>query len=146
MRNAYSDRNDLQRKRLLALVASLHDDDLTRPVGAFNGTVGSYLAHLAFWDRRASFLLRRWKSEGIGPSLIDVDLLNDLLEEFLLAVPGRVAAAMAVSAAEEVDGEIAALSPELMQAIEAEGQTVRLDRAKHRDLHLTQIELVLERG
>ncbi|MBM3947974.1 MAG: hypothetical protein FJ312_01785 [SAR202 cluster bacterium] len=70
------DDNASQRRRLEALVSRLTDDD--RDVGN-SWTIAASLAHLAFWDRRAALLLRRWERKGPQPDEPDVDLLNEAL-------------------------------------------------------------------
>ncbi|MGD8963285.1 MAG: hypothetical protein PVH43_12255, partial [Desulfobacterales bacterium] len=52
--------NAKELERLRSLVERLTDDELIFPIG--NGwTIAVALAHLAFWDQRALFLLRQWK-------------------------------------------------------------------------------------
>jgi hypothetical protein len=77
--------NTFQRQRLEALVSRLTNDDRELSNG---WTVAAALAHLAFWDRRARLLLRRWERKGTPPDEPDVDLLNEaLLEEWRAGVP-----------------------------------------------------------
>jgi len=101
-------------------------------------TVAAVLAHLAFWDQRACSLLRRWKENGVSPSPIDIDNVNEALLPILLALPPRQAAELAITAAEAVDGELSNASSELVMAIEAQGK-FRLRRSEHRQEHLDQI-------
>lgn len=99
---------------------------------------------MAFWDRRALILLRKWKQEGIGPSPLDVDVANEAMREHCTAIPPRAAAQMAVACTTAIDREIEQLDAEMLAAVEADGGTVRLNRATHRKLHLEQIERALE--
>jgi hypothetical protein len=139
----YASRNATERKRLAALVGRLTDEDLSRPVGSAGWTVAGYLAHVAFWDQRALLLLRRWQEHGVGPSALDIDVINDTARVFLVALPVRTAASMALEAAGAIDGMIESLSAELLAKVETDGKTVRLDRAAHRQHHLAQIEQAL---
>jgi len=61
-----------------------------------------------------------------------------------LAIPPRQAAELAVRLADEVDKIIADLTPEMVEAIQTRGTTVKLRRADHRRTHLGEIEKVLE--
>jgi uncharacterized damage-inducible protein DinB len=142
MPNAYTQENTASRQRLLALAARLTDDELSRPVGG-GWTVSGLLAHLAFWDQRAVLLLRKWRQEGIGPSAIDVDVVNEAMREHCLAILPRAAAQLAVDAATTIDAEIEQLAGTMLAEVETNGTTVRLNRALHRREHLGPIEQVL---
>lgn len=134
--------NTHERRRLAALVSGLRDEALMRPMGD-HWTVSVALAHLAFWDERSLFLLRKWRREGVSPSPIDIDVTNDCLLSLWRAVPPRAAANLAVAAAEAVDRELEELAPELIRAIQDIGEDHKLFRAVHRKRHLDQIEAVL---
>jgi hypothetical protein len=124
--------------RLCAVVDSLSDDDLQRKLD--NGwTVGVALAHLAFFDRRAARLVERWQRDGYGPSPYDPDAINDAMWPAWTLIPGRAAANEALAAAEEADAAVASLSDELLEQI-MQGDSVRPNRANHRNLHLAEIE------
>lgn len=141
---SYVEANARGRERLLKLVSGLSDEALALPVGD-GWTIGALLAHLAFWDYRLLVLLRRWKEEGIGPSPIDVDGVNDAAKPLCLAIPGPEAVRLALNAAGEVDAELEslpeALRPGIMALVE-EGK-LRLNRALHRNEHMDQIERTL---
>src|SRR5206468_11078435 len=95
---------DAERERLRALVARASDTDLAKPLPA-GWTVAGVLGHLAFWDQRVLALLEAWE-RGVMPSAhhqADVDWINDAGKPFLLALPPRKAAEMAVAIAEAVD-------------------------------------------
>jgi hypothetical protein len=143
MSNPYTLENTAERERLTALVNRLTDEELSRPVDA-GWTVAGFLAHMAFWDRRALILLRKWKQEGIGPSPIDTDIVNEAMREHCMAIPPRVAAQMAVACAVAIDQEIEQLDAEMLAAVETDGKTVHLNRTAHRKLHLEQIERALK--
>lgn len=137
-RNEIVERNAASLERMRAFVDRLTDEELGRPTG--NGwTVAAELAHLAFFDRRASVLLDRWSRESMGPSDLDVDAINDaMLPQWVLLSP-RAAVEDALAAGQEINDRIAALSDEFEAAIVA-GQVLRLDRAHHRVTHLDVLE------
>jgi len=135
--------NARELERLRSLVKRLSDDELSLPFGN-DWTIFVVLAHLAFWDQRSLVLLRKWKTSGVEPSPIDVDVTNDSLTPTWLALHPRVAANLAVSAAEAIDSELAKSSPDLISEIESTGDKFRLYRSIHRKLHLDQIEESLQ--
>jgi DinB superfamily len=136
--------NAQERKRLVSLVARLTDEELRRPLD--NGwTVAAALAHLAFWDQRSLFLMRKWKKSGVETSPLDIDLTNDSLLALWLALPPRAAAELAVSSAEAIDRELQEAASELIAGVESLGEKFRLYRSIHRKLHLDQIEEVLRK-
>jgi hypothetical protein len=139
---AFAEENTLARNELAAMVQRLTDEDLSRPLGA-GWTIAAVLAHLAFWDYRALLLIRKWRQEGIGPSPIDVDVVNEATRLLCLAIPPQTAAGLALGQAGLIDEEIEHLDPKLVAEIESRGQTVRLNRATHRREHLGQIEQAL---
>jgi len=132
-----------QTGRLRELIGKLSDQDLRAPMPA-GWTVASVLAHLAFWDQRAITLIEKWKSEGISPSPVDSDVVNEVARKLCLAIEPRRAAKLAVETAEEVDKVIAGLTPEMAAAILAKGLNVKLNRADHRRAHMGEIEKVLQ--
>ncbi|MGA2762533.1 MAG: maleylpyruvate isomerase N-terminal domain-containing protein [Spirochaetia bacterium] len=139
MGTAYSARNKTEREHLQKVVSRLSETQMARPAGGKGWTVSGLLAHIAFWDQRALVLMRRWKAGGTGSPAGDVDVINDAMQPFLLAVPPRKAAELALEAAQAIDREIDALDPEMLARVEANGQP-KLDRAGHRAHHLEQIE------
>ncbi len=139
---SYISENAAEREQLKALVSRLSDRQLGQPLEA-GWTVSAVLAHLAFWDRRALILIEKWKKEGVGPSPMDTDIVNETTRGLCLAIPPRAAADLALSAASAIDQAIEQLSPEMVKEIETVGTTVRLDRARHRRTHLDQIMAAL---
>ena len=134
--------NSRERERLRALVARSSDEDLNLKLGE-GWTIAAALAHLAFWDQRALVLMKRWKQEGVAPSLMDTDAVNDALLPLCLVVPPRVAANLAITAAEAIDQELEQASPELISEIERLKDRFRLWRSAHRRVHLDEIEAIL---
>jgi len=125
--------------RLRRFAPSVTHDQLRQQVVA-GWTVAALLLHIAFWDRRASLLLARWREGGVEDSPIDSDIVNDSLKDMLLAVPPEAAPRLALAAAEEVDRAIAGLPASMLSDIEGRDVHVRLDRAHHRNMHLDEIE------
>ena len=143
MSNAYTAQNTAWREKLIALTRRLSDADIQHVVGARGWTVGGILAHLAFWDQRALVLLETWKTRAIGPSAIDVDIVNEAMRPLCNAIPPRAVARMAAECAAAIDSAVEGLDAAILARIEAEGKPVRLDRAAHREHHLGQIEKAL---
>ena len=143
----YVDDNSKERARLKALVERSSDADLARPMPA-GWTVASVLGHLAFWDQRILVLLDAWERTE-APAFHnrdeDVDWINDAGKPFLLALPPRQAAELAVSIAEAVDRKVETLSDDFVARIAAAGNPLNLRRAEHRREHLDDIEAVLRR-
>jgi hypothetical protein len=136
--------NDQARERLISLAKRLTDEELKLVLG--NGwTIAVAMAHLAFWDQRSLFLMRKWKKSGVELSPIDIDLTNDSLLSLWLALPPRAAAELAVASAEAIDRELEAATPEMIAAIESLGEKFRLYRSIHRKLHLDEIEELLQK-
>ncbi len=134
--------NARENAHLMHLVEGLSDEDLRLPLEA-GWTVSAVLAHLAFWDQRAITLIGRWKMEGVGPSAMDTDVVNEATRPLCLTIPPRQAATLAMAIADEVDKIIAGLAPEMVEAIQTKGTTVKLRRADHRRSHLGEIEKAL---
>jgi hypothetical protein len=131
--------NAKELERLRDLVERLTDEELIFPIG--NGwTIAVALAHLAFWDQIALFLLRKSKQQGIEPSQIDFDIINDALLALWLAIPPRKAANLALSCAEAIDLELSEAPTDLINEIVGLGEPFRLYRSIHRKQHLDEIE------
>jgi hypothetical protein len=141
---SYVAKNDAERARLTRFVEGTSDADLARAMPA-GWTVAAVLGHVAFWDQRILALLDAW-DRGTPPSSIhgeDVDWTNDAGKPFLLALPPRALAQMAVAIADAVDRRVAGLSDDRVAKNTAAGSPLSLDRAEHRKEHLDEIERVL---
>ena len=134
--------NARENEHIKKLVESLSDKDLRVPLEA-GWTVSAVFAHLAFWDQRAITLIAKWKKEGISESPIDIDVVNEVTRRLCLAIEPRKAAELAMTLADELDKTISGLTPEMVEAIQAKGTTVKLRRADHRRTHLKEIEEIL---
>ena len=89
-------------------------------------------------------LIRKWKKEGVTPSPIDEDVVNDALVPLFLEIPPRKAANLSIRMAEELDRELEDASPDLIEAMAALGDSHALDRSVHRKMHLDEIEALLK--
>ncbi len=143
MERAFVAENGRERKKLKLLVSRLTDAQLSLSID-HTWTIAVALAHLAFWDQRCLSLMRKWKSSGVSPSPIDIDVTNDCLLPLWQALPPRVAANLAVSSAEAVDRALEEAPSDLISEIEGLGERFRLYRSEHRKLHLDEIEEALK--
>jgi hypothetical protein len=134
--------NASENAHLRKLVNQLSDAELRHPLEA-GWTVAAVLGHMAFWDQRALTLIAKWQKEGVGPSAVDTDVVNEATRVLCLAIEPRAAAELAVRLADEIDQLIAGLTPAMLEAIQAKGTTVNLRRANHRRSHLGEIEKAL---
>ena len=137
--------NARERERLRNLVNKITDEELTLALNVEGWTVAVALAHLAFWDERRLVLVRKWKTNGITPSPIDADIVNDALAPLLLAIPTRKAANLSILMAEALDRELEEAPPDLIAAIEAQGDIHALNRSIHRKMHLDEIETLIQK-
>lgn len=145
MERSFVKENARERERLISLVESLKDEELSLPLGD-DWTIAIALAHLAFWDQRSLFLVRKWKKSGdVEFSPIDMDVTNDSLLSLWRALPPRVAANLAVSSAKEVDRELEETPSDLISKIESIGEKNRVYRSVHRKMHIDQIEYLLKK-
>src|SRR5215468_2966290 len=140
--------HDAERQRLSALAARLSDQELARPLPA-GWTVATVLGHVAFWDQRVIEIIAAWRRAGVGaplPALAEanVDWINDAAKPFLLALPPRRTAELAVQIALAADQAVAGLPDEFVSAARA-GTSLNLLRAEHRREHLDEIEAALGR-
>jgi len=138
MERQFVPENSAQRERLHALVSTITDEQLQ--ICLPNGwPIYCALAHLAFWDQRSTILLRKWAKDGVNPSPIEPHIINDALLPFFEAIPARIAADLAITAAAVIDTELEKASDEFIASIAALGGRFRLHRSEHRKLHLDKI-------
>jgi hypothetical protein len=139
---SYIEDNKIEREHLIRLTTQLTESQLLRPMPA-GWTVAAVLAHLALWDQRGLVLLEKWAKEGIGPSPIDTDVVNEVTRILCLAIPPRVAVQLTIDCAVKMDAAVERLSPQFAADVMEKGKTVHLNRADHRRTHLSEIEKVL---
>ncbi|NQW16698.1 MAG: hypothetical protein HQ478_04350 [Chloroflexi bacterium] len=102
-------------------------------------TVSVAFAHMGFWDRRQAELLRNWEIDDPIPESQTDDQLNLVLERYWQQITPNVSGHMAVDVAEEVDGIIASLPDEKINAFLDLGTRFMLARGDHREEHIDQI-------
>ncbi len=142
MDRAFVAENAKELERLRRLVNRISDEELRLPLRE-GWTIAIALAHLSFWDQRALVLLKKWKTSGVMPSPIDDDVTNDSILPLCSAISPRVAANLAVVAAEAIDFELEKASEDLIREIWKLNERFRLYRCDHRKLHLDQIESLI---
>lgn len=71
---ALVEQNNASRARLRTL-AALDEALYQLPVGDGDWRIGTALAHIAFWDRRALYLIDRWEREGLVEQALAADKL-----------------------------------------------------------------------
>ena len=133
---------DASRERLSRFIEDASDEDLARTVEG-EWTVSALLAHTAFWDRRAAWLLRRCRAGTCTPSPDNLDAINDSALPQWRLVPPRAAARGALQAADDIDSLVADADEELLATLRK--HDIRYDRSGHRNSHLDQIERALGR-
>jgi hypothetical protein len=131
---------DASRQRLRRFVETSTDEDLARPIEG-DWTVSALLAHTAFWDRRAAWLVRHYLEDSFTPSPASLDEVNDSALPQWRLIPPRLAAQEALDAAADIDDLLAGLSAEQFAALRE--SRISFDRSTHRHEHLDQIEQVL---
>lgn len=148
MEKQYNVENKRELERLRKLVNELTDEELNLVIYKEGWTVAAALAHVAFWDKWRTVLMRKWTQNKQIPlgtlDLEEYNTFNDSILPFLLEIPPRKAAELSVIAAETVDRELETASPALIQAIEASGYARGLDRSVHRKMHLDEIDALLK--
>lgn len=141
----YTEENDRERARLKALVDSLTDADLSKPVTP-EWSVADMLGHIVFWDGRASMLAKKlaagsaWSKEDYETE--EVDSLNGAVAELLQRLPRRMVANLALEMAADADERVAGLPAERMWPQDRESP-LNCERSGHRAEHLDQIEAAL---
>jgi len=129
--------------RIRALAASLSDQEMQHPVGQ-HWTVAIVLAHLAFWDRRAMYVLDMTERDG-KLFIPEIDIfVNDLSLPLWAAIPPREAARIAIETAETLDARLENYPPELLDEIYAYNKRWVV-RALHRGEHLDEADAALKK-
>jgi hypothetical protein len=141
----FVEENNTSRLELGELIGRL--DERSYDIEAGSGwSVSTVLCHLAFWDQRVLFVLRKWKSAGFEPSRLaplSVDSINQAAATLAQAVPGHAAARLAIESAAAVDSQVAETSDELASQMISAGFERFLRRSLHRREHIQKIEKAL---
>lgn len=139
---SFVERNRASILRMRELADRLSDDDLRHPVGE-HWTVAVVYAHIAFWDRRALYVLDKTEQEGklVAP---DIDVfVNDLSLPLWLAVPPREAVRIALENAENLNTRLESYPPDLLQQV-YDFNARWIERSRHRGEHLDEAEAALK--
>jgi hypothetical protein len=145
MDRTFVEENQAARQELVDLIVRLDERSFQCAVGS-GWTVSTLLCHLAFWDRMALFLLRKWESGGHEPSKLgsqSIDPINEAVKAISQAVPGPAAARLALDSAAVVDSRVEGIGDELCGQIVSAGFERRLRRSLHRREHLQKIREAL---
>ena len=142
MDRSFVERNRASRERIGTLASSLSDAQLQHPVGQ-HWTVAITLAHLAFWDRRAMYVLDMSQRDG-KLFIPEIDIfVNDLSLPLWAAIPPRDATRIAIDTAEEVDRRLEGFPQALLEEIYNYNQRW-IVRALHRNEHLDEVDAALK--
>ena len=145
--HGFVEENEGARQELREVIARLDERSFKCVVGS-GWTVSTLLCHLAFWDQRVLFLLRKWQSGPFETSQLSsqsVDSINEAVKAISQAVPGPAAAKLALDSAAAVDSLLTGISDELAGQIVSSGFERFLRRALHRREHLQKIKEALDR-
>lgn len=138
---SFVDVNRASTNRIRDLVARLTEQEMQQPVGE-HWTVAVALAHLAFWDRRVTYVLDKTEKDG-KLFIPNVDIVvNDLSLPLWAAIPPREAARIAIESAEALDSRLEAYSPTLLADIQASNRRW-VSRGLHRNEHLDEVDAAL---
>lgn len=139
----YAERNRASSRRIRELVDSLTDAEMQTPVGE-HWTVAIALVHIAFWDRRAMYVLDMTERDG-KLSVTDIDVaVNDLSLPLWAAVPPAAAGAIAIETTETMDRRLETYPRHLLEAI-YDFNPRWVVRGLHRNEHLDEIDAALGR-
>ena len=138
----FVERNRASTDRIRALAARLSDAEMQQPVGE-HWTVAIAFAHLAFWDRRAMYVLDVTERDG-KLFIPEIDIfVNDLSLPLWAAIPPREAARIAIETAETLDKRLEGFSPALLEEIHTYNKRWVV-RALHRGEHLDEVDRALK--
>ena len=126
--------------RLRDLVSRLDESAMSRSLGG-GWTVAFALVHLAFWDVRQDAALQRYMRGDEFPAE-DVTT-NATLEAIAPLFDAGEAGAIAVRAAEQLDATLEALTGDQLESLRQSGVAYAIERWRHREDHVAQIEAVL---
>jgi hypothetical protein len=139
---SFVERNRVSTERIRALAARLTGAEMLHPVGE-HWTVGIALAHLAFWDRRVTYVLDRTARDGkLFIPQLDI-FVNDLSLPLWAAIPPHAAAQIAIDSAEELDKRLEDYPPALLEQVYAHNKRW-VERALHRNEHLDEVDAAMK--
>lgn len=139
---SYNDLNRASTERIKKLAASLTDEEMQTRVGE-HWTVAIALAHLAWWDRRVTYVLDRTAQDG-KLFIPEIDIfVNDLSLPLWAAIPPREAARIAIETSADLDARLEIYSPNLLEEIYNYNKRWVV-RALHRNEHLDEVDAALK--
>ncbi len=139
---SYVEDNAAAREHVLSLVSGATDAQMAARLDG-GWTIAAELAHLAFWDRVHTALLRRALDAGVdlpaplGPEVTDA--INDSGLHGWRLIPGDAAIRMFAEASSEVDAFLASLAPDVVEHVLSAGLTRHIERHRHRTEHSAAI-------
>jgi len=142
MDRSFIEQNRASTERIRGLVSRLSDKELQHPVGE-HWTVAVALVHLAFWDRRAIYVLDKTQHDGklFAPE-IDI-LVNDISLPLWASIPPHEAARLAIDTAQALDKRLEEFPPKLLEEIYNHNKRLVI-RALHRNEHLDEVDEALK--
>ena len=140
---AYKDLNRTSSERIRTLAERLTDAEMQTKVGE-HWTVSIVFAHIAFWDRRAMYVLDMTeRDDKLFIPEIDI-FVNDLSLPLWAAIPPREAARIAIETCEALDKRLEEYSPALLEEIYNYNKRWVI-RALHRNEHLDEADAALKK-
>jgi len=140
---SFIERNRASTSRIREMAARLSDEEMLHPVGE-HWTVSIVMAHLAFWDRRALYVLDMTERDH-KLFIPEIDIfVNDLSLPLWAAIPPREAARIAIETAETLDQRLETFPVELLDEIYAYNKRWVI-RALHRGEHLDEADAALNK-
>jgi hypothetical protein len=130
------------RERLRRFVDETSNAELLQPIEA-DWTGAALLAHIAFWDRRNAWLIRRCMQGAALPAEVDTESVNEAALPQWRLIPPRAAAQEALDAAADTDSLLPNLTTEQLTTLRE--SKVNYDRSNHRNEHVDQIEHALNK-
>lgn len=138
---AYKELNRLSRERMRSLADRLTDEEMQTKVGE-HWTVSIVFTHLAWWDRRVTYVLDMTeKDRKLFIPEIDI-FVNDLSLPLWAAVPPREAIRIAMETCETLDKRLEEYAPTLLEEIYNYNKRWVV-RALHRNEHLDEADAAL---
>jgi hypothetical protein len=143
MSSKFTEENNASLRRLEVASRSLSDEDLALET-PYGWTVGALFAHMAWWEKRVTVLLRRWKEGGIDEAPVDSEMINESLKPLCHTLAPRAAIQLCLDLAREANAEIAATPLAQLEEFEASPNFIRFNRSLHRNGHLDDIVALLD--
>jgi len=139
--SSYIELNRASRERIRKMIESLTHEQMQTRVGE-HWTVAIVFAHLAWWDRRVTYVLDMTERERkLFVPEIDI-FVNDLSLPLWAAVPPGEAARICIESSEECDRRIEGYDPGLREEIFNYNKRWII-RALHRNEHLDEADAAL---